>query len=520
MPSLTKISLTSLPIEILNGICSYLEQPEWAALRLSCRSLYAKSSDAFADRYFRSICFIATSEGIRQLEELAQSEAVRVRVRQLWMIPTVFEGRHGQSLTEFRRSHYGRTTSDVRKTPSHVGKTPSHVWKSDDALLAHYAIYQAIEADHLALLQSTTLGSRLHTCFASFRNLESVGLKHYATNFLLDRRQADFRYLGLQELRDQVEYVYHQSGMDLLQWHQVAKVNSLALSRVLLGLNESSQDFRALNTCGANFCGSTSPSLPLTDEQYNSVLLKLGNLEHLHMCICYDEDDLDCPPNSNTYIDLFISVAPQLTTLVFSQWYRSPREMGEQFLELSQNIRFTRLRELHLHWIEIGFESFKLFLNTTKGTLDSLSLELVTLKTNTALSTNSEPSGWEQIWESLGAELSLKSFYMGNIGYRRRKVMIQGPDELAEPTYSVTFNAYVTDICFNDWIRQLKPIILRSFDISTRSYPDSLRLRKPRSNDPPASGTQIHERRPKPLGLGPKDIRSLMTCYPGRLRHT
>lgn len=458
MSSLTKISLISLPIELVNRTCSYLEQPDWAALRLSCRSLYAKSSDAFADRYFKSICFIATTEGIRQLEELAQSETVRVRVQQLWMIPTVFEGRHGQSLNDFRGSQYCTASNHIRK--------------DHDALLAQYAIYQAIEADHLALLESNTLGSRLHTCFASFRNLESVGLKHYATSFLLDRRQADFRYLGLQELRDQVEYMYH------LQWHQVAKVNSLALSRVLLGLNESSQRIRALNTCGTNFCGSTSPSLPLTDEQYNSVLLKLGDLENLHMCICYDEYDLDYPPNSNTYLDIFISVAPQLRTLVFSQWYRGPREMGEQFSELSQNIRFTRLRELHLHWIEIGFKSFKLFLNTTKGTLDSLSLELVTMKTNTALSTNSEPSFWEQIWEFLGAELSLKSFYMGNIGYRRRKVMIQGPDELVEPTYSVTFNAYVTDICFNDWIRQLKPIFLRSFDISTRSYP-GLQLTKP-----------------------------------------
>ncbi|KAJ5930855.1 hypothetical protein N7466_006348 [Penicillium verhagenii] len=456
MSSLTKFPLISLPIELVNRTCSYLEQPDWAALRLSCRSLYAKSSDAFADRYFKSICFILTSEGIRQLEEFAQSENVRDRVRQLWMIPTVFEGRHRRSLNDFRRSPYFITSKDIGN--------------DDDALLAQYAIYQAIEADHLALLESNTLASRLHTCFASFRNLDSVGLKHYATNFLLDRRQEDFRYLGLQELKDQVEYTYHNSGMNSLQRHEVAKVNSLALSRVLLGLNESSQKIRALNTCGTNFCGSNSPSLPLTDEQYNSVLLKLGNLEHLHMCICYDKDDLDSPPNSNTYIDLFIYLAPQLRTLVFSQWYQGPREMGEQFSELSQNIRFTRLKELHLHWIEIGFESFKLFLNTTKGTLDSLSLELVTLKIDTALSTNSGPSSWEQIWEFLGAEFSLKSFYMGNIGYRRQKVMIQGPDELVEPTYSVTFNAYATKICFNDWIRQLKPIISRGFDISTRSY--------------------------------------------------
>jgi hypothetical protein len=202
MSSLTKISLISLPIELVNRTCSYLEQPDWAALRLSCRSLYAKSSDAFADRYFKSICFIATSEGNRQLEELAQSETVRVRVRQLWMIPTVFDSRHGRSLAEFRGSPYGRTTSVVKKSLGrnrHIRDRRNDDALLDAALLPRYAIYQAIEADHLALLESNTLGSRLHTCFASFRNLESVGLKHYATDFLLDRRQADFRYLGLPE---------------------------------------------------------------------------------------------------------------------------------------------------------------------------------------------------------------------------------------------------------------------------------------------------------------------------------
>ncbi|KAJ6024980.1 hypothetical protein N7540_005777 [Penicillium herquei] len=482
MSRLTEISLISLPIELLNRTCSYLEQPDWAALRLSCRSLYAKSSDAFADRYFKSICFILTSEGVRQLEELAQTETVRVRVRQLWMIPNVIEGRHRRSFAEFRRSSYGRTTADFNRPVGRRNRPMSdrlnEAAARDAVALPNYAIYQAIEADHLALLESNTLGSRLHTCFASFRNLESVGLKHYTTDFLLDQRQADFRYLGLPELRHQVEFVSFGCGMNFLQSNQVAKVNSIALSRVLLGLNESSQKIRALNTCGTNFCGSTSPSLPLTDEQYNSVLLKLGNLEYLHMCLCYDKDDLGRPPNSNTYIDLFISVAPQLRTLVFSQWYRGPREMGEEFSDLSQNIRFTRLKVLHLHWIEIGFESFKLFLNTTKGTLDSLSLDLVTLKTNTVRSTNSEPSCWEQIWEFLGAEFSLKSFYMGNIAYQRRKVVIQGPDVLVEPTYSVTFDAYETEICFNDWIRQLKPIVIKGFDISARGYP-GLQLTKP-----------------------------------------
>ncbi|KAJ6006342.1 hypothetical protein N7451_004286 [Penicillium sp. IBT 35674x] len=43
-----------------------------------------------------------TSEGMRQLEELAKSDTVRTGVRQLWMIPTVFEGLHDMDLDEFQ----------------------------------------------------------------------------------------------------------------------------------------------------------------------------------------------------------------------------------------------------------------------------------------------------------------------------------------------------------------------------------------------------------------------------------
>lgn len=83
-------------------------------------------------------------------------------------------------------------------------------------------------------------------------------------------------------------------------------------------------------------------NLPLTQGEYDSLLLKLGNLEHLHMCICYDEDDLECTPTLKTYINQLISVVPRLERLVFSQWYRNPRDIGESyFLEFSRNIRFT-----------------------------------------------------------------------------------------------------------------------------------------------------------------------------------
>ncbi|CAG8230561.1 unnamed protein product [Penicillium salamii] len=473
--------MLNLPIELVNKTCSYLEQPEWAALRLSCRSLYAKSLDAFADRYFKSICFIATSEGIRQLEELTNNETIRVRVRHLWMIPTVFEGHHGWSLDDFYFSPYRGPMSYLRASRLR----DSRLSENDDVLVARYATYQAIKADNLALLESNTFGSRLHACFASFRNLESVGLKHYATDFLLDIRQTEVRCLGLQELKNQVQYVSHRSTFDRLRRHQVAKVNSLALSRMIQGLNKSNPKITKLSTCGANCCGSTSPILPLTREQYDSLLPKLEDLEKLHICICYTEDDLNCTPNSITYIDLLISVAPRLKRLVFSQWYRGPRDLeARYFSELSQSISFTRLKELHLHWIQIRLESFKSFLNTTKGTMVSLSLDLVTLQPSALPSTDYGPTCWRLLWDFLQAEMSLKRCYMGQLGYQRRKVMIQGPDELAELTYTATYNADVNGICFKDWIGQLKPIVSEELDLPVRRYPGLQSTKPPKATEP------------------------------------
>lgn len=134
------MALPNLPIELLNKICSYLERSEWAALRLSSRSFYAKSLDAYADRYFKSICFIATAEGIRELEELAKNDTFSTYVRQLWMIPTVFEGRHDLDLDKFKFQGSG------------YSKRSNPLDRYEDELRACYAIYQTIKADNQALL--------------------------------------------------------------------------------------------------------------------------------------------------------------------------------------------------------------------------------------------------------------------------------------------------------------------------------------------------------------------------------
>lgn len=181
------------------------------------------------------------------------------------------------------------------------------------------------------------------------------------------------------------------------------------------------------------------------------------------LCICYNEKEPIRTPTSaststspspststsTTYLDLLVFVAPKLESLYFSQWDRLQQDMSESyFLGLAQHINFTRLKELHLHWIQIGSESFKLFMITAKETLKTLTLNLVYLKEH--LSINPESTGWKHIWEFLGEELSLQSFYMANIGYVGHKVMIQGPGDSVEPTSSVRYSAEISSISFSN----------------------------------------------------------------------
>jgi hypothetical protein len=96
---------------------------------------------------------------------------------------------------------------------------------------------------------------------------------------------------------------------------------------------------------------------------------------------------------------------------------------------------------------------------------------LVTLKDDSTLSTGLNPASWKRVWDFLAIEVPMKKFFMANIGYKGLKVLIRGPDGSVEPTYSVSFDAEVANICFSEWIGQLMPVTLdRHYDISRRKY--------------------------------------------------
>jgi hypothetical protein len=57
-----------------------------------------------------------------------------------------------------------------------------------DELKAGYAIYQAIVANSSNLLGSEVFSTRLRRCLEQPKDLDTIGIAHYPTSFLLDPR--------------------------------------------------------------------------------------------------------------------------------------------------------------------------------------------------------------------------------------------------------------------------------------------------------------------------------------------
>ncbi|KAJ5956132.1 hypothetical protein N7501_010411 [Penicillium viridicatum] len=347
------MSITSLPTEVISIICSHLQLPEGEMLRLSCRVLYERSLDHFSDRYFKSIRFIVTSDSLRELEDLASSNDIRKRVQELWMIPTVFEGFHDRTL-----KNMGELSVSSKSCRLAEG----------EELKARYTTYKAMVADNSNLLESEAFGVRLRKCLERFENLNTIGLAHYTTSFLLDPRQQKVRFLGWRHLISQIDFRFTQRSLSWLRGtaSQVSKLNSLALSRLLQALSGSGRKIKTLHTCNADYCADIAPEIALNGVQYNSLLPLLDRLEDLHLCIAVE---------NMTWLNLITNVAPHLQSLTLSHsqniaYNSRPYKAGDFYERLELN----RLKQLNLHQIHITSHSLKSMLIKSKGTLTHLKL--------------------------------------------------------------------------------------------------------------------------------------------------
>ncbi|CAG8099327.1 unnamed protein product [Penicillium nalgiovense] len=359
------MSIAALPVELISKICNQLDLQQLVALRLSCRALYKNSLENFAGTFYRKIRFIVTSESLHELEELSKSNGLREHVQELWMIPTVFNG------TEKPLGMVSISSKSCRQV-------------NGDELERRHAIHKAMLTDNSNLLESEAFSVRLRECMDRFQNLQTIGLAHYRTEFLLDPRQQTVQFLGRRQMMSRIDFRFDVYSLRHFthtgQHSQIRKLNSLALSKLFLALCGSSCRPRKLYTCDSNFCGDIGPRIALSEEQFDSLLSTLKGLEDLHLCV-----DL----NEAAWLKFFAKVAPQLEGLVLSQdhmfsylvqdempTYPAKSYVGNMF----HNISFTRLRELHIHELDIYFNSLKSLLLSVKKNLVTLTLERVTIR--------------------------------------------------------------------------------------------------------------------------------------------
>ncbi|KGO60088.1 hypothetical protein PEX2_035950 [Penicillium expansum] len=460
------MSIATLPTELVCDICRYLELHDWIAFRTTCQAVYTKSLDAFADRYCKSIGLILTSHSLRRLEELATNDSLRTRVQELWVVPSLFGGFYEMDVDSFRSC-----------TASHKDRPP----KTATQINAQHIAYQILVVDHLSIIESDTLNNVLKECMARFENLTAIRMQLKDSDFFWSSNpiiKDDVQFLGWRGVKRQLGF--DPFGLNARKpihnlWKSRAKDHAIAFTALLEASVASNRKLKKLDICNDDHC-ALPPSDVTLKLTHKSLLSCLGGLEYLHLCICVWEAQSD--DSALRYlIDIPITVAPSLKVLTFSQWDRNGAMSPRYFIDLSQRINFTQLVKLNLYWIEITYDTFKVFLRTAMPTLRILALQSLNLRGAAPMDTDSghnllkwdspeineeSSAAWRQVWDFLGDGFSLRSLSLQHLGYRGHRLHLR--DDLSSLSGSsepngpiiVAFDAERAGVSFKEWVTQLQ----------------------------------------------------------------
>ncbi|RAK81249.1 F-box protein [Aspergillus fijiensis CBS 313.89] len=444
------MSFIVLPSELVTEICGYLKLADWCALRLTCRTFYLRSSEAFVNFNFQTICVLITSEGLSRLAAIAADENIRTRVKDLWIVPTLFEG----SL-EKKYLPVGNTPPPLRdhSFPLSLYARGS---RAGAERFNRFTVYQAIVADHCHVLSTRTFGSVLRRSLACFKNLDGIGLRSCPTWVLLDAAQpADFPCLGVRQLRRQIP-CHGIIAPSVYLWHEKTKMgdkNASVFSTVVNAIVTAQRELRRLKTCDRRHCGVAAQdltTLTMTPE-YKRFLPLLQNLETLHLCFCgtdqapTDYCEEDCLRGT---LEMVVAAAPSLRTLDLSFCYEQDKRLSSQiFSQLAPRVHFTQLRNLDLHSVDTTHSDLQAFLRPAATTLQRLTLSSVNLvEAISRLSTlNAEPHSaekqqwildcraeiarrWRAVWASLHDDMpSLRYLCMDDLLFHGYKIHLSDP---------------------------------------------------------------------------------------------
>lgn len=450
------MSLSNLPTELIAGICSYLETHDLLSLRLTCNPLFQKSQKFYGDHHYRTIWMIVTSTSLRQLQEITYHDYFRTCVKELIILPILFDDHRLMSRNSFQSSLFGSTAL-------------SRYDCGEDQLQTRYEAYEAIVADHEYALNS--LQRTLEICLPQFINLATFKLRPISTEVLVSRDIPSVpSCLGLREFRSQMASRLNRGGQTSYNIG-ASRVGAIVLSVLFKAIIASNRKVKELYTCANERGGGSLARMTLTSTQWKALIPLIKNVECLHLGPQTEEEEIS---SCNEFIELILACAPNLNSLSITDtdMTDSTTSRVQYFPTLSEHIYFARLRELHLSNIKTSLNDFKNFLRTAAPTLKSFILEFVTLSdeiVSNSMSITEERKReaerlWRNAWNFLRDETSLQIFCMTRLAYHDIEVRVHDRlkrvsgqvDLKGLKSRSVAYNEKSAQISFGEWIDSLK----------------------------------------------------------------
>ncbi|KAJ5634465.1 hypothetical protein N7528_002307 [Penicillium herquei] len=441
------MSITNLPTELLHQICGYLEPAEWGALRLTCQILHTKSREAFADRFFKSICMIISQDGLNGLEQFTKNEFIRTHVQELLVVPVLFEAENSMTHGRFIGSAHA---------------------------LQDYEQYQEEVAEHRHILDSGVFEDTITRCVAQFENLTMIGLQSLTMAYRVAGRKRYFiRCLGLRSLERRVPCSRRGIQLYIQRLHKLdfARAHSRVLSIILKAIVACNRPLRKLDTCNNFHLGCTAAAFTIPENTQQSLIPLVQKLETLHICQLAETPE----DNSLDFMHtVLVEAAPSLKSLTYGQWCPNRPMKPHSLISLVERVNFRRLLELHLCWVDITYSSFEKLLRTAQPTLRIMSFQSMNLnykfmpssvpsETNGAENlkmtdiTNEEMiQAWRCILNTIRDELSLTRLSLYQLGCYGRQIAIR--DNFNHATIrnpEASYNSAYIDIPIHEWINNL-----------------------------------------------------------------
>ncbi|KAL4877612.1 hypothetical protein BJY04DRAFT_221984 [Aspergillus karnatakaensis] len=335
--------ISLLPPEVLDQICCLLLHEDLYALRLTCKTLASKSYDHFGSRTCSEIYLALTKDGLGSLKELANNDVLRLHVKALWIIPTLFGAQYSRELQDiveldrkgrrerawldgvnlpeprpvelpppvrppsrlapnnpFRRTQGGYEARAAALREQRRQQLQEHAQRLRDTPPSpsnkeHYEKYQKAVSDLFQILLRHTQGrtqfhQALASCLPRFPNLSATGLKDYPINLSQSQTKALKRKIkGLTRLEQQLGYNPLHISEPLLWTSRnpparftTSLLQSVIFTTLMVVIGEVGTQIQTLETRGL----MADDGLCVMQAQEDQIRPRIYQLRHLSLNIC------------------------------------------------------------------------------------------------------------------------------------------------------------------------------------------------------------------------------------------